>query len=339
MGGVAATAVALFSGGLDSILSCRLIQEQGIRVRAVRFVTPFFGYDLLQNQEEYAKAVTEKYGIEVLVRDVSVSYFRILAHPRHGYGRNFNPCVDCKVLLVSEARRLMDELGASFVITGEVLGQRPMSQRRDTLRIVERESGCQGILLRPLCARCLPPTKAELEGMVDRSRLLAFTGRGRSNQIALAERFGITDYPRPAGGCVLTDPILSLRLRRIFSGQQFPQVSDVLLSLTGRQFMLPHGGWLVLGRDETENTRLEALSQPDDLLLVMTEDRPGPFGILRNCTDGDDLQLAARLVVRYGKKIGGITTPPATVVVAGREGGQRLLVPPLEDAVFRSWSV
>ena len=154
-------ALALFSGGLDSILACRVVAAQGIAVQAVKFVTPFFGYELLAKEEQYARMVRESYGIEVVLRDVSEAYFAMLRNPPHGYGKNFNPCIDCKILLFREAKRLMEEFAASFLITGEVIGQRPMSQRRDTLRVIERDSGCEGILLRPLCAKTQEPTRAE----------------------------------------------------------------------------------------------------------------------------------------------------------------------------------
>ena len=169
-------ALALFSGGLDSILACRVVAAQGITVQAVKFVTPFFGYELLAKEQEYAQMVRESYGIEVVLRDVSEPYFTLLRNPPHGYGKNFNPCIDCKILLLRAAKMLMPEFSASFLITGEVIGQRPMSQRRDTLRVIERDSGCDGILLRPLCAKTHEPPFAERDGLVDGELLLDFNG-------------------------------------------------------------------------------------------------------------------------------------------------------------------
>ena len=295
-------AIGLFSGGLDSMLACRVIMEQGIEVTAVKFVSPFFGYDLLADEEGFARRMRAKYGITAVVRDVSGPYLEMLADPPHGYGKHFNPCIDCKILLLQHARQMMAEMGAEFLITGEVVGQRPMSQRRDALRIVERDSGCEGLLLRPLCAKNLPPTPMEEKGLVDRERLFDFKGRSRHGQMALAARFGISDYPSPAGGCVLTDPQLGERIGRFHREYPRVTVADARLLLVGRQFRLPAGGWLVLGRNQGENNRVAALLTPDDW-LVKTVDRPGPLGVLRYATDEKDRQLAAAIVARYAKKI------------------------------------
>ncbi len=198
------TALALFSGGLDSILACRVVMAQGIRVVALRFITPFFEADVVE-PARYTLNMREKYGIEVEVIDTGHDYISMLKAPRHGFGRHFNPCIDCKIFMLRQARALMPKYGASFLITGEVIGQRPMSQRRDTLRIIERESGCEGILLRPLCAQLMPPTEPELQGLLNRDQLCRICGRGRSEQQALAAHFSIFDYPAPVGGCVLAD--------------------------------------------------------------------------------------------------------------------------------------
>ncbi|MCL1980594.1 MAG: thiamine biosynthesis protein, partial [Proteobacteria bacterium] len=211
-------ALGLFSGGLDSILACRTVADQGVRVMALKFVTPFFDHHLLGEQKKYAEAMRGKYGLEVSVIDISEGYLRLLDNPVHGFGKHFNPCIDCKILMLTRARELMDTYGASFLLTGEVLGQRPMSQRRDTLRVIERDSGCTGLLLRPLCAKLMEPTRAELDGLVDRERLHGFSGRGRREQKRLAARLGITDYPAPAGGCLLTDPNLAGRIKHFYQG-------------------------------------------------------------------------------------------------------------------------
>lgn len=331
------TAIALFSGGLDSMLACRVVAEQGIRVRAVKFVSPFFGYDLLAREKEYAHEVHEKYGIDVRLRDVSEQYLDLLHNPSHGFGKNFNPCVDCKILLVSEARKMMNALGASFIITGEVIGQRPMSQRRDTLRVIERDSGSDGLLLRPLCAKNLPPTKAELDGLIDRERLLNFSGRGRTPQMELAARFGITGYPGPGGGCILTDPIVGKRIERFYQEQKSVTVDDALLLQAGRQFQLPGGGWLVMGRNDLENKKILALRKTGDRLLK-AQDRPGPTGIVRYAEDAEDLRLAAALVLRYGKKVK--NGPPKASVFACRVtdavslSGSDAFVFPVEENIF-----
>lgn len=329
-------ALALFSGGLDSILACRVVAAQGIAVQAVKFVTPFFDYELLAKEEEYARIVRESYGIEVVLRNVSEAYFTMLRSPAHGYGKNFNPCIDCKILLLAEAKRLMPEFSASFLITGEVIGQRPMSQRRDTLRVIERDSGCSGILLRPLCAKTLEPTLAEREGLVDRELLLDFNGRGRQPQIQLAEQFGIRDYPRPAGGCVLTEQDQARRIAWYYARYPQVRVNDIRRLLFGRHFQLPHGGWFVLGRDEAENIRLKALHAPDDFLVYMPE-RSGPMGVLHGAEHPEDFAAAAGLVVRFGKKVAG--APAATVLFSSGGEERRLVAGPLADELFREWSV
>lgn len=211
------TAIALFSGGLDSILACRVVAGQAVRVKALKFVTPFFDYGLLAAEAQYRKKIREKYAIDVEIRDITDLYLQMLHDPPHGFGKHFNPCIDCKILLMRTAREMMAAYGAELLISGEVLGQRPMSQRLDTLRIIERDSGCEGLLVRPLCAKGLSPTKAELEGLIDREQLLGFRGRGRQPQMELAARFGITDYPSPAGGCVLTDPLLAQRIASFYA--------------------------------------------------------------------------------------------------------------------------
>ncbi|HET97746.1 MAG TPA: thiamine biosynthesis protein [Desulfurivibrio alkaliphilus] len=344
------TALALYSGGLDSTLACRLIMEQGIRVVAVKFVTPFFGTALLADPQAYRDEVRRRYGIEVMLRDLTEPYLRMLAAPAHGYGKNFNPCVDCKILLMGEALRMLAEFDASFLISGEVLGQRPMSQRRDTLRVIERDSGCDDLLLRPLSARHLPPTRPEREGLVDRDRLLAFRGRNRTPQIELAARFGIEDYESPGGGCVLTDPNLAKRIRGLYEEAslvgKIPTAADIRLLLAGRVLRLPGGAWLVLGRNEPENDRLQTLALPTDWLLNLRDD-PGPTAVLRRPAtlaaridarerEEQDLAAAATLVLRYAGK--SCRARNRAVVRAETTGRAReLATTPLADQVFADW--
>lgn len=309
-------AIALFSGGLDSILACRVVARQGIEVLAVKFVTPFFDYDILE-RPDYSTEIREKYGINVMAVDVSSEYFALLRNPAHGYGKHFNPCLDCKIFMMTKAREMMAAHDAEFLISGEVVGQRPMSQRRDALRVVERDSGCTGILLRPLCAKHLLPTQPEIDGLVDRDRLCNFGGRGRAPQIALAKEMGITDYPSPAGGCVLTDLTVGARIKRYYGEHETIRVNDMRLIQVGRHFVLPDGAWLVMGRGEKENDEVLSLAEKDDLCLTLI-DRPGPSAILRNLTTSTDLDLATGLVARYGKK--GPDGQPMPGQVECREG-------------------
>jgi len=341
-------ALSLFSGGLDSILATRLVMSQGIEVVAIQFVTPFFNYHVLDDIPGHKEKIRSKFGIDVEVVDISKGYLELLRNPAHGFGKNFNPCIDCKIYMLSRAKEMMDELGAKFLITGEVLGQRPMSQRRDTLNVIERDSGSRSILLRPLSAKLMVETEAEREGWVDRDKLLNFSGRGRSNQIRLAKEYGITDFPAPAGGCTLADPILSRRVSQLYSEDSVLQpaeitTTDVRLLFIGRQFVFPGGGWMILGRDERDNDQLEALAGAEDALLWM-EERPGPAALLRRAATwyGDpadreeDLQLAASLVVRYGKKIDGIR-PPGEVTCTLQGNSRIIIADPLPDEIFRSW--
>jgi tRNA-uridine 2-sulfurtransferase len=335
------TALGLFSGGLDSILACRVVAEQGIRVVALKFVTPFFDHDLLTDVQGYQQEVREKYGLEAEVVDLSDQYLAMLRQPVHGFGKHFNPCIDCKILMFRRAHELMAAHGASFLISGEVLGQRPMSQRRDTLRVIARDSGCADILLRPLSARCLESTDMEREGLVDRQRLFGFSGRGRRQQIELAASYGITSYPAPAGGCLLTDPNLAARIAAFHRNQlaltiDRLEIEDFNLMHLGRQFRLDGGHWLILGRNERENERLQRLLHPGDLQLQMVE-RPGPLGLLRRA----DLTLrgqeaavvidqAARVVARYAKKVGG-QAEAGTIEVTGSDGTRRLSAAPMTE--------
>lgn len=341
-------ALSLFSGGLDSILATRLIMEQGIEVEAIQFVTPFFNYDILADIPAHRVKMLAQYGIHVEVEDISGGYLRLLHHPAHGFGRNFNPCIDCKIMMFARAKQLLADKGASFLISGEILGQRPMSQRRDTMNVIERDSGTKSILLRPLCAKLMQETAAEAAGLVDRSKLLSMNGRSRSPQIALAAKFGITDFPSPAGGCILADPILSQRIAQIYSGDSVLQsaeisVPDIRVLLVGRQFMLPGGGWLIVGRDEKDNNRLEKLVQVEDARLEM-EEWPGPLAVLKKAgnqySDHDalarDLQLAAGLVVRYGKKLPENITGREVTCILGTTS-RRIHAAPLADDVFREW--
>jgi tRNA-uridine 2-sulfurtransferase len=293
-------AFSLLSGGLDSLLATRLIMEQGIEVTALHFITPFFGYHRKGQEARYQERWRKLYGIEVRIIDVGQEYLQILRNPRHGYGKNFNPCIDCKIFLFSKARGMMEQEEADFLISGEVLGQRPMSQRRDTMRIVERDSGADGLLLRPLCAQLLKPTRAETEGLVDRTKLLSMTGRGRKPQMELAERMGIRHYPTPAGGCLLTDPEMAGRIRKFFDHSPQVSVDEILFLQVGRHFQPSRDQHLAVGRRDEENQRLLELFREGDVLLRV-HGIPGPLGLFRGRADEQGLELAASIVARYSK--------------------------------------
>lgn len=344
------TALSLFSGGLDSILASRVVSAQGITVFAIKFVSPFFDYAVLKDIDGYTKKIKSLYGIDVVVEDISKEYLDLLHKPAHGFGKNFNPCIDCKIFMFQRAKKMMQNYNASFLISGEVLGQRPMSQRRDTLNVIERDSGSRNILLRPLSAKLLNPTNAEIEGLVDRQKLLDFSGRGRSKQIALAKEFGITEFPAPAGGCRLADPILSKRIAALYRGDFVIQPGmivkeDILSMMCGRQFLLPGGGWLILGRDEKDNWDLENIHGSDDILLCMN-DHPGPTALLRrvgllyrSSEDlNNDLLLAQQLVVRYAKKVDGIHVPQV-VEVHHNDKVDKVVSPPAAEEESQKWMI
>ncbi len=309
-------ALALLSGGLDSMLAARLIQEQGIEVIGVAFTSPFFGPDR-------ARRAAEWLGIPLHVVDITEDLIPILVRPKYGYGRNMNPCIDCHALMVRKAGELMKELGASFIITGEVLGERPKSQNAAALRIVARDSGLEGYLLRPLSAKLLPPTVPEEKGWVDRERLLDIQGRSRKPQMALAEKYGLKDYPSPAGGCLLTDPGLSRRLKELLAENPVPEPRDLELLKYGRHFKSPEGAHIVVARQKEENEPLVALARPGDY-LVRLKGLPGPRTLVRGAKNGaDSLRLAAALTIRYSKARG-LDRAAVLVEQVGRGGPREL---------------
>jgi tRNA-uridine 2-sulfurtransferase len=292
MTGTKARGIGLLSGGLDSILAAKVLQAQDIEVICVTFASFFFG----PASGVKAGAAT---GIPVHVLDFGEKHLAMLRKPVYGYGRQMNPCIDCHALMLREAGRFMEEHGADFLFTGEVLGQRPMSQRRDALRSVENLAGYPGRILRPLSARLLPATIPEMEGWVDRERLLDLHGRSRKRQMALAEAYGITDFPQPGGGCILTKEGFGKKLGKLLEHFPFAAGREVELLKSGRHFMLPRGSFCVVGRNETDNNRLESLAESSDILLRIVDHR-GPIGLLLPSSAFEsDLELAASAVIAY----------------------------------------
>src|SRR6266498_5555079 len=246
-------AIALLSGGLDSTLAVLAVLNQGIDITAVTFLT-HFGCDISDSSScsKNPFPAAEKFGFKVKLSHLGDKFIELVKNPKHGYGRNMNPCIDCRILMLSEAKELMEITGADFVITGEVLGQRPMSQQRNTLAMIDKEAGVKGYVLRPLSAKLMDVTIPEKEGLVDREKLYAFNGRSRKPQIALAEEFGLTDYPAPAGGCLLTEPNYSHRLRELLRHNPDPSLSELHLLRVGRHFRLSPACKAIVGRDEKE---------------------------------------------------------------------------------------
>jgi tRNA-specific 2-thiouridylase len=291
-------AISLFSGGLDSMLAVRLIREQGIEITALYIQTGFGG------TKDATEAVAQRArmaGADFLAVDVKEEYIRdILFDPVYGYGKNFNPCIDCHGYMFRIARAMMSELDASFLITGEVVGQRPMSQRADALRQVGRLAGDdeEHLILRPLSARLMEPTKPEIEGWVERERLLDISGRSRERQIALAADYGWEDYESPGGGCLLTEPAFSEKLRDFIAYEDFG-TEDIDLLKYGRHFRLPEGAKLVVGRHMEDNEALRSINNPD--YIPITLPIKGPFSLIYRHASVSDLQLAARIALTYAK--------------------------------------
>jgi len=300
-------ALSLLSGGLDSQLAVRLLLAQGIEVQGVTFTSIFFG---AQAGERAARQL----GVPLLIEDFTPTILTLIAHPKHGFGAGLNPCIDCHIAMVRRAGELMRERGFQFVSTGEVLNQRPMSQHRQALQQVAAESGVGDYLLRPLSARLLPETEPERQHWVDRARLLAFEGRNRKPQMALARELGITDYPQPAGGCLLTDPAYGKRLKDLKTHEGLDIIPILRLRL-GRHFRVG-AARVIVGRNKAENEQLEKERSAGEYLLKARE-IPGPSAILPPDATEDELQQAAALCARYSDFLPG---QPVLMEVQGPQG-------------------
>jgi len=285
------SSIALFSGGLDSLLAVKLVMDQDIHVQGVTFETPFFN-------AAKARMAADMIGLPLAVLDITERHLAMLKAPRYGYGRNMNPCIDCHALMLKHAGDLMEEIRASFIFTGEVLGQRPMSQGKQSLHIVAKMSGYQEYIVRPLSARLLPETKPEREGIIDRQRLMSLQGRGRKEQMAMAARYGITRYETPAGGCLLTDPEFSKRLKDLFLVEKNDRIRDIELLKVGRHFRIAEDKKVIVGRNRAENNVIRQLGNQDDMLIHMA-DFPGPLVIIPYGCSGEALSWAASLCALY----------------------------------------
>ncbi len=296
--------IGLVSGGLDSTLAVRIIKDQRIEVEAVNFTTKFHRFRVRPAEEGKSEAKSpfnsfKDMGLEVKLMDVSEEFLQVITSPKFGYGSGVNPCIDCKIFMFRKAKEYMEDVGAHFVFTGEVLGQRPMSQRADTLRIIEKESGLEGYLLRPLSAKLLPPTIPEIEGWVDREKLLDISGRSRKEQMGLAKELGIGDYPSPAGGCFLTDKVYSEKLNDFFkySGNESLTVDEVILLKLGRHFRISDRVKAIVGRHMAENESLEGFKEGRWYLKVI--DFPGPITLVEGEPSKGELAIAASIAARY----------------------------------------
>jgi len=295
-------ALALLSGGLDSTLAIRVMQEQGIEVEALNFMTPFCNCtNKGKGCKSEAKRVADVLNVPIKILNKGKDYLDVVRNPRFGYGKNLNPCVDCRIFMHKIAKEYMREIGASFIVTGEVLGQRPMSQRRDTLNIIDRESGLKGLVLRPLSAQLFDPTIPEQEGLVDRDKLLKISGRSRKPQMQLADDYDLKGYQCPAGGCLLTDAAFARRLKDIFDHSDDINMLDVYLLKTGRHFRLDDDTKLIVSRKEAEGEKLSHY-KTERYTLLTPHNAPGPTGlIIGNGSDGN-IATTLRIMARYFKK-------------------------------------
>jgi len=341
-------AVALISGGLDSMLAALVVQAQGVHVEGLNFFTGFCveGHThAIRNTRQKtprrnnALWVAEQLGMRLHIIDVIEEYKDVLLKPRHGYGANLNPCLDCKSFMVGKARQWLEQNGFDFIITGEVVGQRPMSQRRDTLPVVARESGAHDLLLRPLCARLQPPTLPEREGWVDRERLYDFNGRSRKPQMALAAEYGIEEYAQPAGGCCfLTDASYANKLRDLWQarGEKRYELDDIMLLKVGRHLRPRPHFKLIVARDAGETRYLQGY-RGHFAHLEMTS-HGGPLTLIEGEAAAGDFELAARIAARFGQ---GRNAHRVSFRAVMADGSERLLsvVPLLPNQVPRDWYV
>jgi tRNA U34 2-thiouridine synthase MnmA/TrmU len=290
-------ALVLFSGGLDSILAAKILAEQGIEIVPVYFKSYFFG-------PEIAKKSAKENGFELKIVDISKEHLKIVKNPKFGYGKGANPCLDCHILMLKKAKEIMKKENFNFIATGEVLGERPFSQNKKALEIVEKESSLTRYLLRPLSARLLRKTVPEIKGWVDREKLFDISGRRRKRQMELAKRFRIKWYPTPAGGCLLTDPEFAKRLMRLMENYPKFEGNDIDLLKVGRHF------WegktkIVVGRSKDENLKLKKLAKKKDILVEM-KNYIGPTTLIRNYAKGKIgkkiLEKAKKLTKSYSKK-------------------------------------
>ncbi|MEK7747887.1 MAG: hypothetical protein AAB300_02265 [Nitrospirota bacterium] len=290
-------AVSLMSGGLDSTLATRIILDQGIEVHGLYLSSPF-------GCHEEVDAVAESLGIALQVVEKGSEYLDLVRNPKYGYGKNMNPCIDCRIYMFQLADQVMDEVSADFIITGEVLGQRPMSQRKNAFQIIDRDSEMEDLILRPLSAKNLPPTLPEREGWVDREKLLAIAGRGRTEQLAMAEALQLRHYSAPAGGCLLTDENFSEKLSEFFKIRPEGGMAEARLLRYGRYFNLDSKTFALLGRDKKENEALETLSREEvshSRMAFFQPDFSGPAAILSGNLTADLFDEVGQMILRYSK--------------------------------------
>lgn len=290
--------VALLSGGLDSQLAVKMMQKQGFDVSAVAIRTPFCDFDCGKGCGFDIVNRANSLNVDLKTVYLGEEYIEMLKHPKHGRGAGFNPCIDCRAMMFEAAKKHMEEIGAEFIISGEVLGQRPMSQHGPALRIIEKESNLEGKIVRPLSAALLPKTDPEKNGLIKRKDLGMIKGRSRKIQLQMAKEFGIINPPNAGGGCLLTDPAFGLKTKDLFDHTDTPTQNDIDLLKVGRHFRLDENTKLIVGRNKEENSSISLLALPDDIILE-TKDYVGPTSLLRGKTADKYKEFAASITLRY----------------------------------------
>ncbi|MCS7203557.1 MAG: hypothetical protein NZ809_03815 [Thermodesulfovibrio sp.] len=286
-------AIALYSGGLDSLLSIIIVRKQSIEVLALKFIT---GFNSPLKEQDIA--VAKRFGFEIEEIDIREKFIEVLKRPKFGYGKNLNPCIDCKILMLKETKKIMLRHNASFIITGEVLGQRPMSQRREIFELMQKETELEDLILRPLSAKLLPLTKPEKEGVVDRTQLFAIWGRTRKPQMAIAKEFGLKEIPQPAGGCLLTDPTFCKRVKDLIEHNEL-NLQNVELLRLGRHFRISERCKAIVGRNKEEN---EVIIKIFKGLTLYPADFKGPVVAVVGQYTEKDIDYASKICVYYCKK-------------------------------------
>lgn len=291
------TALLLFSEGLDSHLAGLILKEQGIKVVAVKFITPFFGWKYKENPEPFYEKIKELGFDEGFLVDLTEEYLEILKKPEYGYGDYANPCIDCKIFMLKKAKELMKEFQADFIATGEVLGQRPMSQNKSALNLIEKKAEVKGILLRPLSAKLLAETEVEKRGLVDREKLFGISGKKRTFQLGLAKKFKLKEIPTPAGGCLLTDPQIGGRVLKVLKEKRTLNYKTAQLLTLGRHFF-EEGLWIILGRNFEENEKIKKIAEKD--YKTFTLNVPSPVAIMIEGNPPEE--FIKNLLIKYSKK-------------------------------------
>jgi len=290
--------VALLSGGLDSQLAVRMMQEQGFDVSAVAIKTPFCDFDCGRGCGFEIRERADDLNVNLKTVYLGDEYIEMLKHPKYGIGAGFNPCIDCRAMMFEAAKKHMEDIGAEFIISGEVLGQRPMSQHAPALRTIEKESGLVGKIVRPLSAGLLPETDPEKNGLIKRENMGMIKGRTRKNQLEMAKKYGIENPPNAGGGCLLTDPTFGIKAKDLFEHVETPTINDIDLLKIGRHFRLDEQTKFVVGRNKDENEMIRAIALPGDILLE-ARDHVGPVSILRGKNASEHIKFASSVTLRY----------------------------------------